>query len=218
MALLVVALLSAVCYRVGKSRYSKLLSRSAAVLFALYGCWLWSLKLRDGFHLGFDLPLALCDVIYILCLVCFVNPKPLLVTYVTYWGLGGTFQALVTPDLRYGFPHVEFNIFFASHSAIVLAVFFLLGKAPHERLAGWDGLKDAFSGLLGYTVMVGVFDLIFRVNYGYLLRKPAGASVLDLLGPWPVYVFAGLAIGFIIFLFLAAILKLLPGTQGEQGG
>jgi hypothetical integral membrane protein (TIGR02206 family) len=43
---------------------------------------------------------------------------------------------------------------------------------------------------------VAVFGLNLKLgsNYGYLNEKPGAASVLDLLGPWPWYVVAEVAI------------------------
>ena len=35
-----------------------------------------------------------------------------------FWGLGGTLQAVLTPDLRYGFPDWRFISFFTSHCGI----------------------------------------------------------------------------------------------------
>ena len=43
------------------------------------------------------------------------------------------------------------------------------------------------------TCALPIFALIANAitgaNYGYLSREPEGASILDLLGPWPVYIF-----------------------------
>lgn len=202
-----VALTSAICFLLGRGSWSGLLSKLGAGLFFVWAVGMWSFKLKDGMHWDLDLPLALCDLVFIIAFVCFLSPKPLLLTYLTYWGLGGTLQALITPDVLTEFPSREFIVFFIGHSVIVLAVFFLLGKNPSPELAGWTGVKNSFVGLLGYTVIVGLVDAIFGLNYGYLMKKPDGASVLDYLGPWPLYVLGGLAIAFVIFVFLSVGLR-----------
>ena len=214
-ALAMVALISVLCFRLGAGKHSDKFNTAATIIFSLFALWLWGLKLLDGFDVEWDLPLALCDVIFLFCLTCFIKPYPLLITWVTYWGLGGTLQAMITPDVMTAFPSSEFILFFIGHALVVWAVFFLLGRNPHQNLAGFAGLKTAFLGLLGYTVIIGSFDLIFNLNYGYLLHKPQGASVLDFLGDWPIYVFAGLGIGLVIFSVLAVALKLLPIPESE---
>ena len=45
----------------------------------------------------------------------------------------------------------------------------------------------AFGGLLGYAVLLGAFNAVFHTNYMYLCTRPTSASVLDMFGPWPVY-------------------------------
>ena len=51
-------------------------------------------------------------------------------------------------------------------------------------------------------MLVGAFNAITRANYMYLCRKPGNASLLDVLGPWPVYLFAGAAAGPALFWLL----------------
>jgi len=215
-ALLLVVLASALAFKAGRSRFSDVLNWLAAIFFVVYGAALWWYKLADGLDLEYDLPLQLCDLIYLICLACFFAPKPLLVTLATYWGLGGTVQALLTPDVSQAFPSAEFLIFFVGHSAIVVAIFFLLGRAPHKDLAGWEGLKTSFLYLLGYVVLAGAFNRLMKVNYGYLSSKPQGASVLDVMGPWPVYVFAGLGLALVLFALTSGALKLLPLEPGVE--
>lgn len=205
-----VALISVAAFRLGSSRHAKKANLLGGLFFACYGVGLWSLKLSDGFDWEWDLPLALCDIAFLLCLACFVKPRPLWVTLVTYWGLGGTLQALITPDITQAFPSREFLLFFVGHSVIVWAVFFLLGKAPHSQLVGWKGARTAFLWLLIYTLGAAIIDFSFSLNYGYLRAKPLGSSVLDYFGEWPLYILGALALALLIFLVLSLLLKMLP--------
>lgn len=215
-ALVIVLAVSVLSYRLGRSRFADRLSVAGRIVFILYGGWLWSYKLSGGIDWQLVLPLQLCDLVYLFCLVAFWKPTRLLVTLIVYWGLGGTLQALLTPDILTGFPSAEFIVFFIGHSVIVWAAFFFLGWAPHPRLAGWNGWKTSFFGLVIYTIATMVFNFIFGLNYGYLSKKPDGASILDLLGPWPVYIFAGLAIGATIFAMIALALQSFPFESGKR--
>src|SRR5262249_28328162 len=43
-----------------------------------------------------------------------------------FWGIGGTLQAVLTPNLRFGFPDWRFISFFTSHCCIIIGVVFLM--------------------------------------------------------------------------------------------
>lgn len=217
-ALLLIVLTSAFAFRAGRGPHSSRWNAAGACFFTLYGLGLWWYKLIDGLDWDFDLPLQLCDLIFLICLACFFVPRPLLVTLATYWGLSGTVQALITPDVGTAFPSTEFVIFFVGHSAIVVAVFFLLGRAPHPGLAGLSGLKTAFLWLLGYVLFAGTVNRLLNVNYGYLSAKPRAASILDMMGPWPVYVLGGLAVALVMFSIIAVALRLMPLERSPVEG
>lgn len=218
-----VAVASAMAFAVGGNpRWSNGINKVTGVLFALLAIVLWGLRLLDGFQPKEDLPLALCDIAFLLCVYSFYRGHETALILVAYWGLAGTLQAMVTPDLAYAFPAKEFFLFFVGHSVIVIAVFFLLGRHRPAGVATGRGVKVAFLGLLIYTAVVGSVDLLTGWNYGYLMAKPPTASVLDRMGPWPLYVGSGLGLALILFLAVAGLLKLLwnlfPGGSSQKSG
>ena len=65
-------------------------------------------------------------------------------------------------------------------------------------------------------------NLLLDSNYMYTLRKPATASLFDLMGPWPWYLLGAevLALGLFLLLYLPFALerRLRDGTGAAGGG
>ncbi|MEP6976146.1 MAG: TIGR02206 family membrane protein, partial [Spartobacteria bacterium] len=96
-----------------------------------------------------------------------------------FWGIGGTFQAILTPNLRVGFPDIRFISFFIGHCGIVAGVIYLLLARRFRPTLGSVWRTLAWSQL--YLVATLLVDRLTNVNYGFLLHKPEAPSILDYL-------------------------------------
>ena len=165
---------------------------------------------HEGVHLV-NLPLQLCDItLWAAALAC-VTLVPTIVEFAYFAGLAGSGMALLTPDLWTPWPSYPAIYFFVVHGGIVVACAVLAfgGIAPLRRGAMWR----AFRLLLAYTAAVGAFNAIFGTNYMYLCRKPRNASLLDALGPWPLYLAGGAAAWLALFWLLW--LPIRPSTRAS---
>ncbi|MDD4715720.1 MAG: TIGR02206 family membrane protein [Oscillospiraceae bacterium] len=145
---------------------------------------LWSAA-AGVFTLDYALPIQLCDAAAFLSAAMLLWGYQLPFELVYFWGLGGSLQALITPDLYYPFPHFVFFNFFFTHGAIVTAVFYMIaakGCKPTLRSVGKTVLCTNL-----YAGLIAVVNRLTGGNYMFLSHKPEGASVLDFLGPWPWY-------------------------------
>jgi hypothetical integral membrane protein (TIGR02206 family) len=148
-----------------------------------------------------SLPVELCDAASFLVAAALLTRHQAMFELAYFWGLAGTLQAVLTPDLRVTFPHPEFLRFFLVHIGIVAGVLYL---AAGVRMAPRPGAAwRVFGWTLLYAAFVGVLDGALDANYMYLRDKPGGSSPLDWFGPWPWYLVgaAGMALG--IFLLLS---------------
>lgn len=134
-----------------------------------------------------SLPLQLCDFAWIAAAIALWTFRPWAVGLTYYWGLTLTTQGLATPDLGSTFPEPGFLTYWAMHMLTVWSALYLtfgLGLGPT-----WREYRRSVLTTLVWAVAMFAFNVATGANYGFLNRKPNDPSILDLLGPWPVYVF-----------------------------
>ena len=169
---------------------------------AFYGAFFYIQQgMAGALSWEYSLPLELCNLVLIACILALFRYRPLLCEIAYFWGLGGTLQALVTPDLASGFPSWNFFLFFWSHGAIIFGIVFII-TAKNFRPRR-NSVIRMMVALNVYAIVVGIINAVMDWNYGYLCRKPAVTSLLDLLGPWPWYLLSLEGIALLTFILLS---------------
>src|SRR2546427_12739806 len=112
-----------------------------------------------------SLPVQLCDVGGFVAAAALVLRQALLVEIAYFLWLGGTLQALLTPDLRDHFPTFPYVQFYATHDLVVLpAVFLVIGLRLQPRR---DSVRRIFLLTLAFTAAIALIDLGTCGNYMY---------------------------------------------------
>ncbi len=173
----------------------------ATFLLASWALWYALLFDKGWLSAATILPMHLCDWTTIVVIATLIRPNQRTYELAYFWVLGGTLQALLTPDIAIDFPDLRFLIFFALHGGVMASVLFLtlgLGMRPRPssipRVIVWSLL---------YLAAAIAVNAIFGTNFGYLRVKPAQPSMLDFLAPWPYYIGEMMALGgwFVIFFY-----------------
>jgi len=138
------------------------------------------------------LPVQLCDLAAVIAVVALWTHHRWAVALTYYWGITLTTQAVITPDLAADFPEPIFLLFWIMHIGTVWAAVHLTWtRGIHPD---WRRYCLAVAVTAVWAVSVFCLNLALGSNYGYLNAKPGAATALDLLGPWPWYVLAEVAI------------------------
>jgi hypothetical integral membrane protein (TIGR02206 family) len=165
------------------------------VLVLNWALWLTYLARIGGLTIGNELPLNLCDWATIATVACLLKPNQKSYELAYFWALGGTLQGMLTPDLAYDFPDIQFVLFFVYHGGIVAGVIYLtfaLGFRPYP-----SSLPRVIAWSLFYACVAGLADWLLKTNYGLLRAKPIYPSVLDLMPAWPWYIPILILLGFV---------------------
>jgi len=154
----------------------------------------------EGFRFPHALPLNLCDLTLWLTVAAVLSLNRWAFELAYFAGVGGSSMALLTPDLWAPFPSYPTVYFFLAHGVVIAAILMLVWSKIVVPKPGC--LRRTFLLLNVYAVLIGIFNAIFGTNYMYLCRKPSGASLLDYLGPWPLYIAGGEVVALAIFWLL----------------
>jgi hypothetical integral membrane protein (TIGR02206 family) len=147
-----------------------------------------------------SLPLELCDMgVLVAAAACWWR-TPLLVEVTYFWGLAGTLQAVLTPDLVVPFPGLVFFQYVVGHVVIVSAALFLvvgMGIRPRP-----GSIRRVYAVTLAYTLFVGAVDSLTGADYMFLRQPPPEWTLLRLLGPWPWYLVSGALVALVLVTLL----------------
>ncbi|QPC46522.1 TIGR02206 family membrane protein [Mangrovibacillus cuniculi] len=179
-----------------------------------WGYYWWLLQ-TGYWSVSTSLPLELCSITLYTCILFLLTGWKPAGTFLYYAGIAGALQAVLTPVLFIGFPHFRFFHFFYIHMAIILVAIYAV--VVKDIVPTFRNAVISFSTLLVLACIIIFINRSTGGNYMFLQRKPSTASLLDVLGPYPYYVFSLSALALGIFLGLAGLYKLLQKGNVHVG-
>ena len=166
---------------------TKILRRCGWVLLglALFQT-IWSL-LPANWNIGSALPLHYSDVLRFVPAIALIRQSRWAVAISYYWGLTLNPQAIITPHPSIlVVPSVDFVLYWVLHITVFVAPLVLvwgIGWRPQ-----WRDFWRTYAVAIAWAMVIMPINVTLGTNYGFVNHPPDGASLIDWLGPWPIYV------------------------------
>lgn len=151
------------------------------------GVWIYRMATVESFSVFVQshLPLHICGVALFVVVFALLCRNQILYEIGYFWGIVGTLNAIITPQLWVDFPHYRFFQYFIVHGGIVVSVLF----------ATWGlRMRPTFKGLLRsfllanfYMVVIAGVNLLLKSNYMFICEPPDTKSPF-FFAPWPWYI------------------------------
>jgi len=167
--------------------------------------YVW-IGLRGQFDVSWALPVQLCDVASVASALALWFRRQLLVELTYFWGIAGTANGLLTPDISDHWPSYPYVQYFVQHGGIPCAALFLV-VGLRITPSTW-----AIARIYALTFVLLIADAFVNMltngDYMYLRRPPGVNNLLDLMGPWPWYIVGGAILALFLFIVLDAPFKI----------
>ena len=145
---------------------------------------------RQGYGINnwkLGLPLHLCDFSSASIILYFYTKRREFFLFAFFAGISGAGMAILTPDVKYSFPHIDYLRHMIGHSMILLGVAYAIIIDNHR-----PQLKDVHRVLAVLSVFLLLMYPINNflgspANYWYVVEKPPGFNVTDLMSDAPYH-------------------------------
>lgn len=197
LTIVIIAMTAGAAIWAGRSGHGRFLRIALSTILAVtMVAYLISEGVR-GTLTGFDfLPLHLSDFAIFLAIFALLTLRQR-AAELLYFLVIAELLAIVTPDVDRGFRDPNTPIFFILHGGTLIAGLLLpfgFGLMPEK-----GAVLRALLFLNVYAGIAALANAALGTNFLYLRRKPAQASPLDWMGPWPWYLVAAEVVAVILF-------------------
>jgi len=194
--------LAAIVWRTKSSRVERvIIGVLSAVLVLNYVVYLIFIRSRGTAIWQHMLPMQMCDWGMVVVIVAMLTGNQRWFEVAYFWGIGGTLQAVLTPNLPFGFPDWRFISFFTSHCGIIIGVVFLMLVRRYRPYP--MSIVRVFLWSEFYFLVTYITDKLTGFNYGFLLHKPEAFSILSFLSDsHPLYLLEMHGVALLFFLGL----------------
>jgi len=144
-----------------------------------------------------DLPLFVCRLVSFILPIMFILKSKSVFGVMYFWVMAGTMNAVITPDIKIALPHFESIFYWLIHCGLIMSILyavFIFNWKPRKR-----DIWRAFWWANAYLIIVHSINWCIGSNYSYTMHKPQNGSILDLFGPWPLYLLTGQFIALALF-------------------
>lgn len=152
------------------------------------------------------LPFEICNALFFVGAIAFWTERQLAFEILFFWTFAGTVHALITPTPLEGWPSVEYVRYFLAHGVLILAATYAV--LVLDRRMTWGSLLRAAIALQVWEVIVAGVDWALDQNFMYLRRPPPSPTLIDALGPWPLYLVSLELVGIASFILWLGVLSL----------
>ncbi|WP_336759182.1 YwaF family protein [Paenibacillus sp. USHLN196] len=174
-------------------------------LWYIYG-GIWSLQT--------SLPLELCSLSLLLSGVLLLTRCRWLHSALLFAGIAGALMAILTPNLGYAYAHFRFIQFFVAHACIILALLYMTWV--EQLRPSWRSVAGSMIFVNVAALFVYIVDILLDANYMFLRFKPSTPSVLDMLGPYPMYILGEEVLALVLFSLMYVLLFAIPDRLNHR--
>ena len=168
-------------------------------------------------NMELDLPFHLCHIALLASTIALYNKNVILFESAYFWGIGASFQAILTPDMSDFDNHFSLVIFNLNHTLIISHVFWLI--VLEKMRCGQGSVFRTMVITNIFAAFIYPINLVIggKANYMYLIDKPPVNNPF-LVGEWPWYIL-NLEIIIILYmglLYIPFFLKNIKSTELDQ--